>query len=83
MCRTPGLCRQFVITTFLRSFLQTFLRVVGRNHKTNHDQFEAMFTTLDMGTAIHELYRYMCRLKWYGFQAVYSGIGRINQRVWV
>ena len=26
---------------------------------------------------------YMCRCEGYGFQAVYSGIGYINQRVWV
>ena len=25
----------------------------------------------------------MCRCEGYGFQAVYSGIGYINQRVWV
>ena len=25
----------------------------------------------------------MCRCEGYGFQAVYSGIGSINQRVWV
>ena len=25
----------------------------------------------------------MCRCEGYGFQAVYSGIGFINQRVWV
>ena len=63
-------------TKFLRSFLQTFLRVVARNHKTNHDQFKAMFTALGGGTAIYGLHRY-------GFQAVYSGTGCINQRVWV
>ena len=25
----------------------------------------------------------MCRFEGYGFQAVYAGIGYINQRVWV
>ena len=34
------------------------------------------------GTAIYGLYS-MCHCEWYGFQAVYSGIGYINQRVWV
>ena len=25
----------------------------------------------------------MCRCEGYGFQAVYSGIGYVNQRVWI
>ena len=33
-------------------------------------------------TAIHGLIG-LCRCEGYGFQAVYSGIGYINQRVWV
>ena len=28
-------------------------------------------------------YQGMCRCEGYGFEAVYSGIGYINQRVWV
>ena len=28
-------------------------------------------------------YVHMCRCEGYGFQAVYSGIGYINERVWV
>ena len=39
------------------------------------------------GTAIYGLYRYVhigtCRCKGYGFQAVYSSIGYINQSFWV
>ena len=35
------------------------------------------------GTAIYGLYRYMCRCEGYGFQAVYSSIGYINQSVWL
>ena len=36
------------------------------------------------GTATYGLYRYsMCRCEGYVFQAVYPGIGYINQRVWV
>ena len=35
------------------------------------------------GTAIYGLYRYICCSEGYGFQAVTSGIGHINQRVWV
>ena len=35
------------------------------------------------GTAIYIVYMGMCRCEGYGFQAVYSGIGYINQSVWV
>ena len=35
------------------------------------------------GTAIYKGYIGMCRCEGYGFQAVYSGIGYINQSVWV
>ena len=35
------------------------------------------------GTAIHGLYRYMCRCEGNGFQAVYSRIGYKNHSVWV
>ena len=35
------------------------------------------------GTAIYIVYVGMCRCEGYGFQAVYSGIGYINQSVWV
>ena len=34
------------------------------------------------GTAIYELYS-ICRCEGYGFQAVFSWIGYINQSVWV
>ena len=33
------------------------------------------------GTAIYGLYQGMCCCEGYGFQAVYSGMGYINQRV--
>ena len=35
------------------------------------------------GTAIYGLYIEMCRCEKYGFQAVYSRIGYINQSFWV
>ena len=34
------------------------------------------------GTAIYGPYVGMCRCEGYGFQAVYSSIGYINQSVW-
>ena len=35
------------------------------------------------GVLPHMSYIGMCRCEGYGFQAVYSGIGYINQSVWV
>ena len=74
-------CDIFVCYLFPESDHPVWSRMIVKNHCSNDTKVQYM-TVLTKQAAIYELSG-MCRCEGYGFQSVYSGIGYINQGVWV
>ena len=75
---TSNNCRQFIVSASCRNIVAVDRAMAFDYIKSSRGFEPGRGRVLPYMGSIG-----MCRCEWYGFQAVYSSIGYINQSVWV